>query len=547
MSDYVVTARKWRPQTFEDVVGQKAITQTLQNAIRSNRVGHAFIFSGARGVGKTTTARILARALNCHSGPAPEPCGECVSCREIAAGNSLDVFEIDAASNTGVDNIRELREAVQYRTARDRFKIYIIDEVHMLSNAAFNALLKTLEEPPAHVKFIMATTEPHRVPATILSRCQQFEFRMISYQEILDRLRRIAEADQIQISDYALRLLCSASEGSMRDAQSALDQIIAYSGREVNDSDVRSLLGVVTEESLNAVVDAIIRKDRRALLDEVGRAARHGHNLQIFCRKLLEQCRHLLVIKAAGFDPEMIPASPSQAERLQQQAENFSEIDLLRIYDFLSRAEGELRWHPHPLFHLEITLLKILQLAHLEEIEKLLSRSQPLRRGEQRQGNGEQRQGKRSADTAAAPATAADRRDPVELSPAPAGDTQPARACGPDAWVQSLLQAAQRERPALSAFLEKAQILADPAYLLIRFAEKQKVAVQFVEEASNRIFLEGLWKKIAGTSVRLRVEVAAPAAAQAEGANLHRALQDPRVQLLAEAFPGKISIEDLEE
>src|SRR2546425_6004513 len=321
---YTVIARKWRPQNFEDVVGQRTITQTLQNAIRSKRVAHAFIFSGPRGVGKTTTARILARALNCHRGPTAEPCGECVSCIEIAAGNSLDVQEVDAASNRGIDDIRELRDNIKYRPARDRFKIFIIDEVHMLTNEAFNALLKTLEEPPEHVKFIMATTEPHKVPVTILSRCQHFEFKMIPYQQILERLRLIAQSEGIQISDYALRLICSASEGSMRDAQSALDQVLAFSGKEVRDEDVRALLGVIAEDLLNTVVDAVTERNRGVLLDQVHEVAAHGHDLRVFCRKLLEHFRHLVVIKAAGFRAEMIPVTSSQAGTLQRQAGNFS-------------------------------------------------------------------------------------------------------------------------------------------------------------------------------------------------------------------------------
>src|SRR2546425_3290827 len=371
---YTVIARKWRPQNFEDVVGQRTITQTLQNAIRSKRVAHAFIFSGPRGVGKTTTARILARALNCHRGPTAEPCGECVSCIEIAAGNSLDVQEVDAASNRGIDDIRELRDNIKYRPARDRFKIFIIDEVHMLTNEAFNALLKTLEEPPEHVKFIMATTEPHKVPVTILSRCQHFEFKMIPYQQILERLRLIAQSEGIEISDHALRLVCGASEGSMRDAQSALDQVLAFSGKEVRDEDVRALLGVIAEDLLNAVVDALIRRDRKALLGQLHQIAGYGHDLRVLCRKLLEHFRHLLVVKVSGFQPDIVPVIASQAELLKQQSESFSEMDLLRAYELLFRAEGELRWHPYPLFHLEVTLLKMLQLPHLEEIEKVISR-----------------------------------------------------------------------------------------------------------------------------------------------------------------------------
>ncbi|MBI3941285.1 MAG: DNA polymerase III subunit gamma/tau [Acidobacteria bacterium] len=574
-SSYVVIARKWRPQTFEDVVGQKIIMQTLQNALRSNRIAHAFIFSGARGVGKTTAARILAKALNCHRGPTPQPCGECVSCKEIAAGNSLDVLEIDAASNTGVENIRELRETLQYRSARDRFKIFIVDEVHMLSNAAFNALLKTLEEPPEHVKFIMATTESHRVPVTILSRCQQFEFKMIPGQQILDRLRVIAQAEEIQISDYALRLICSASEGSMRDAQSALDQVLAFSGRQVNDEDVRSLLGVVPEESLNAVVAALIGRDRKAMLDQLSRIAGHGHSLQVFCRKLVQHFRHLLVIKAAGFEPELIPVSASQGEYLRGQAEQFSEMDLLRIYDLLFRAEGELRWHPTPLFHLEITLLKVLQLPHLEEIEKVLSGLVPLTaRDASVQNPGASRpasfdalagRNQKAATGRGAPLQTGEleialkkqssaggpgveeRAQSRELIPPEAERSHPnsAEASDTGLQIQRLLDSVHQERPALSAFLEKAQIRIEAGRLLIRFSEKQRMNRQFAEQIDSVEFLRELCTRIFGAPMEVCVEMEGPSQEPPPAGRKHRALEDPRVRLFTEAFPGKISIEDI--
>ncbi|HEV8129854.1 MAG TPA: DNA polymerase III subunit gamma/tau [Acidobacteriota bacterium] len=537
---YTVIARKWRPQNFEDVVGQKTITQTLQNAIRSKRVAHAFIFSGARGVGKTTTARILARALNCHRGPTAEPCGECVSCIEIAAGNSLDVQEVDAASNRGIDDIRELRDNIKYRPARDRFKIFIIDEVHMLTNEAFNALLKTLEEPPEHVKFIMATTEPHKVPATILSRCQHFEFKMIPYQQILDRLRLIAESEGIQISDYALRLICSASEGSMRDAQSALDQVLAFSGKEVRDEDVRALLGVIAEDLLNTVVDAVIERNRGVLLDQVHEVAAHGHDLRVFCRKLLEHFRHLVVIKAAGFRAETIPVTSSQAGTLQRQVGNFSEIDLLRIYDLLCRAESELRWHPQPLFHLEVTLLKILQLPHLKEIEKLLA-------GTGSPSPAAQTSPSRSAsEDDPAPQTASVYRgfEPVEPARQP---LEPDTSIDVDPQLRSLLEAVHQQRPSLSACLDKAQLEKHPGRLVIRFGEKQRFHKHLLEESANLEFLQTQCRSFFGASCTIQVEIQAPAEGVAPAAKTHRALKDPRVQLLTEAFPGKISIEDLEE
>src|SRR5207237_6476984 len=295
--NYQVIARKFRPQVFEDVVGQKPIVRTLKNAIQMDRIGHAYLFSGPRGVGKTTTARILAKGLNCAQGPTITPCTECASCQEISSGKSIDVFEIDAASNTGVDNIRELRESAKYAAARSRYKIFIIDEVHMLSTSAVNALLKILEEPPAHVVFIMATTERHKLPATILSRCQQFIFRTISPAEIQAHLRQIADREGVKIDDRAISYIVKASEGSMRDAQSLLDQIISFSGQEVVDEDVRDVLGFIPSEILERTMDALAERDSKALLENVGIVVDEGLSLQQYIRELISTFRDLLSLK----------------------------------------------------------------------------------------------------------------------------------------------------------------------------------------------------------------------------------------------------------
>src|SRR5438067_2984807 len=294
---YQVIARKFRPQIFEEVVGQKPIVQTLQNAIQMDRIGHAYLFSGPRGVGKTTTARILAKGLNCVKGPTITPCNECPSCEEISSGKSIDVFEIDAASNTGVDNIRELRESAKYAAARSRYKIFIIDEVHMLSTSAFNALLKILEEPPPHIVFIMATTERHKLPATILSRCQQFVFRAISPAEIHAHLRQIADREGVKIDDRALGYIVKASEGSMRDAQSLLDQIISFSGQQVVDEDVRDVLGLIPSEILDRTVAGVAERDSRSLIENIGQVVDQGLNLQQYLREFVSRVRDMLVLK----------------------------------------------------------------------------------------------------------------------------------------------------------------------------------------------------------------------------------------------------------
>ncbi len=370
---YQVLARKWRPQNFNELVGQDHVSRTLLNALQSGRVAHAFLFSGPRGSGKTTTARILAKALNCHDGKAGEPCGKCVACVEIAAGNCMDVLEIDAASNTGVDNVRDLIEELHYKPARDRNKIYIIDEVHMLSTAAFNALLKTLEEPPPHVVFIMATTEYHKIPATILSRCQQYSFKLIRFPLILKRLQSIAEAENIRVSTQALEQIAFSSGGSMRDAMSAFDQVIAFSGQTVNDDDVPMLLGLVAPALLGKTVRSIATCDVEAILDTVSELTAAGQDLQNFCRSLLGQFRDLMVLKSGVSDPFVLGVPESLLPDLTQQAGLFSREDLLRLFDALLKVEADLRHAIQTRFQLEMGLIELAQIPRMRALEEVIA------------------------------------------------------------------------------------------------------------------------------------------------------------------------------
>ncbi len=379
---YQVLARRWRPQTFHDLVGQEHVSRTLLNALQSGRIAHAFLFSGPRGSGKTTTARILAKALNCHAGKPGEPCQQCVACVEIAAGNCMDVLEIDAASNTGVDNVRELIEQVRYHPARDKNKIFIVDEVHMLSNAAFNALLKTLEEPPPHVVFIMATTEYHKIPATILSRCQQYSFKLIPYPLILERLRQIAKSENIQISSAALEAVVFSSGGSMRDAMSALDQVIAFSGEVVRDEDVTMLLGLVEPRILGNTVRAIAANDADGLLKIVAGLVEVGQDLNSFCHRLLGQFRHLMVLKAGVSDPSVLGVPESLLPDLRQQSELFSREDLLRLFDLLLRVEADLKHATQLRFQLEMGLIETAQVARLRSLEEVISDFRQFAQGE---------------------------------------------------------------------------------------------------------------------------------------------------------------------
>jgi len=370
---YQVLARKYRPQRFDDVVGQEVVTRTLRNAIASGRIAHAFVFAGSRGCGKTTTARILARALNCIKGPTPDPCGECDACVEIAQGRDLDVLEIDAASHTGVDNIREVVIAgLAFPPARDRYKVFIIDEVHQLSTASFNALLKSIEEPPPHVVFMMATTELHKIPDTILSRSQVFEFRTISPKAISEQLRRILAAENVEASDASLALIARAAEGSMRDAQSALDQVIAFAGRAIGVDDVSTVLGLVGRDLLMDVIDAVVAEDAPRAFALAERAVESGTDLRLVCRELSQLVRDMMMMSVdpARMSEEELPAD--ERERLTSLARQFSREDLMRAFDLLSTAEQDIRTVSHPRYYFEMVLLRWMHLRKLVPLTDLL-------------------------------------------------------------------------------------------------------------------------------------------------------------------------------
>ena len=370
---YKVIARKYRPQTFKEIVGQEHVTRTLANAIQSNRVAHAYIFSGVRGVGKTTTARILAKALNCVKGPTAEPDGTCDSCREISAGTSLDVLEIDAASNRGIDQIRELREMVRYAPATSRYKIVILDEAHQLTDEASNALLKTLEEPPERVIFILATTRSEDLVETIKSRAQLFQFRSLTFKEIASEIERITKAENLKIDSGAVAVLARAAEGSLRDGLSLLEQAIAYSGDDITDAQVRELLGVVAESVLDELVEAIEAQSAERALGLVHRLIGDGQNLRHFCREAIRHFRNLLVARVCGADSDLVAAPPDERPRLAEQAAKFGEEDLTRFFNILLVAEDELRRNPDPRLHLELALLKLVNAQRLAPLEAVLS------------------------------------------------------------------------------------------------------------------------------------------------------------------------------
>jgi len=351
--------RKWRPQTFEDIIGQKHITQTLINAISLNRISHAYIFSGPRGVGKTTTARILAKSLNCEKGPTPYPCNKCERCIRITNGYSMDVMEIDGASNNGVDSIRELRNKVNFAPAEGRYKIYIIDEVHMLSQGAFNALLKTLEEPPLHVIFIFATTDPHKIPSTILSRCQWFNFRRISLADIVAKLKMIVKDEKLNIDDKTLDIIARSSTGSMRDAESALDQIIAYCGKDITSQSVREVLGIIEEEVFFEFLEAIIKNDTLNGIEIINRTSDLGEDASQFIKNLMEYVHNLSLAKVCQKEILNLKGIFTEdKERLLKQSKMIELEKLFSIVNYLAEAERKMRYTRHPWILLEMLVIK---------------------------------------------------------------------------------------------------------------------------------------------------------------------------------------------
>ena len=369
---YKVIARKYRPQTFSEIVGQQHVTRTLANAIESNRVAHAYIFSGVRGVGKTTAARILAKALNCVNGPTARPDGTCDSCREISAGTSLDVLEIDAASNRGIDQIRELREMVRYAPASSRYKVVILDEAHQLTDEASNALLKTLEEPPERVVFILATTRAEDLVETIKSRAQLFQFRSLTFQEISGQIDRIVQSENLKIESAAVAVLARAAEGSLRDGLSLLEQAMAYAGDDISDAQVRELLGVVAESVLDDLVEAIAEQSSERALGLVHRLIGDGQNLQHFCREAIRHFRNLLVARVCGAESELVAAPKDERPRLAEHAAKFSEEDLTRFFNILLETDDDLRRKPDPRLHLELGLLRLVNARRLAPLEEIL-------------------------------------------------------------------------------------------------------------------------------------------------------------------------------
>ncbi|MGB3942891.1 MAG: DNA polymerase III subunit gamma/tau [Candidatus Manganitrophaceae bacterium] len=473
---YQVSARKWRPQTFDEVIGQHHVATTLMNAVRQGRVAHAYLFSGIRGVGKTTMARLLAKALNCETLQEAGPCNRCDSCREITEGHSVDVAEIDGASNTGVDDVRELREKVKYLPLRGKYKIYIIDEVHMLSNAAFNALLKTLEEPPPHLAFIFATTESHKIPATILSRCQHFVFRRIPRREVVEQLRRVAEERRVRFAEGGLALISRAAEGSMRDALSLLDQAIAYGGKEIGEEDLFALLGRMGEARFHSLARAIHERDAKGVLSLAKEISDHGYDLRQFLSDWLEYLRNLIVIRHLGEPEGWIDLPKEEVEELQKEAVFFSDEDLQRIFVLFSRLQEEIRTASHPHLLLEVALMRTITFTRLRPVEELLERLDALIG----RGGG--------AGTSAIPPT--QQRIGQGTSSVPTVSSLPSEKKG--GWEKVLVEIKEK-RPMLGAYLGQGTLL-EVTDQRVRIGYSEPFLISMIQSEENMKMINVLLK-----------------------------------------------------
>lgn len=534
--DYQVSARKYRPGTFDDVIGQPHVVQTLMNAVSTKRVAHAYLFSGTRGVGKTTVARILAKALNCERGPTSRPCDTCENCREIAQGSSVDVIEIDGASNTSVDDVREIRENVRFTPFRGQFRVYIIDEVHMLSNSAFNALLKTLEEPPAHVVFIFATTEIHKIPATILSRCQHYNFRRIARTEIIERLRHVAAQDLLTLEERSFVALARASEGSMRDALSLLDQAIAYGGKTISHADLELLLGAVPQELVQELLRAIMAQDSPAALASLANLLDRGHDLRAFCAEVVEHIRNLLVAAVVPDTAELrslIEISDDDLNQLSMDAKALTPEQLQELLALFIQAEDSLRFSSHPRFVVETAAVRATRLLRQQKgtearpAQTTLSPSQkpPARPEERKNGpstppalrpgvpaasraiSKPSHTSKREADKEPAISPGPPHNPPADVATtAPA--TVPSITVGPQPTLQWELvqEEVTASFPNIAPFLEAGRFVGmEGGFITVGFAKQATVARARLEKEENILVLSKLCERQLGSPVRVRI------------------------------------------
>ena len=583
---YQVLARKYRPQKFSEVIGQEHVTRTLKNALEQGRTAHGYIFSGHRGIGKTTVARILAMALNCRSSdkPVSEPCGICESCTEIRAGNSVDVIEIDAATNRGIDEIRELREAARYRPARDRFKIYILDEAHQITDAAFNALLKTLEEPPGHVVFMLATTQPEDIPQTIRSRCQHFSFRAVRFEEIQEQLRDLVQREKIEADDDALALLAEAGDGSMRDALSILDQAIASSDGRLTAEAVRQLVGAAPSGVMEDVMQEVAQSSSQDVLRLIDRLISEGHSPTHFARQMVRFLRNAIVAKVAGSDSSLLQISGDERQRVARVAELFSEEDLSRHLQIMLRTHAEIGYRQEQRFHLELGLLKMVHAQRLLPLEQLLSdasapaaphptgrpavvadarRVEPPARtnaispfaADSARKTGSKPEMSVESLPVSGPRSVSDPSPGVVMgaaAPAPAPERrpeQPARAMAVESGnLDSLRQAvlnSLRGQMVLASMLDAGEWRVEGNELIIQIAESPTI-IDVSVSADTRRLMTAAASGALGRAVKLRIiaggtaQLAKTSRPSSNGGGRSRAEQEPVVQRMKEKFGAEI-------
>ena len=545
--DYQVSARKYRPGTFDDVIGQPHVVQTLVNSMTTKRIAQAYLFSGTRGVGKTTVARILAKALNCERGPTGTPCNTCSNCLEIAQGTSVDVMEIDGASNTSVDDVREIRENVKFAAFRGKYRVYIVDEVHMLSNSAFNALLKTLEEPPPHVVFIFATTEIHKIPATILSRCQHYNFRRIARTEIVERLRHVVEQDQIVIEERSLMALARASEGSMRDGLSLLDQAVAFGGKTIVHTDLETLLGSVPQELVRSMIQAITTQESAAALRVLAQLLDQGHDLRTYCAEIVEYVRNMLVVSVVPSSQEwqgLIEASAEDLTQMADDARSFSPELLQELLTIFTQAEDSLRLSAHPRFVLETAavqatrLLRRLDRKQAQQVAPLAQMAHPLQPAPlpiEKPGSADRLEAsapapspKPSHTATSAPITSMTARSSaVGIAASSQGSSMnhsnvaiaeakvstpevlPTADSKPGAVVLNWEQVQEEVgniSSRIAAFLERGRFVGVEGHVAtIGFAKQEMAARGMIEKPDNMAVLTSICERLSGQTVRLRV------------------------------------------
>jgi DNA polymerase-3 subunit gamma/tau len=517
---YQVFARKYRPQTFDDLVGQAHVTRTLKNAVEQNRLAHAYLFVGPRGIGKTSTARILAKALNCVNGPTITPCGVCDSCKEITEGNSLDVLEIDGASNNGVEQVRELRDNVRYAPSKGHFKIYIIDEVHMLTSAAFNALLKTLEEPPPHVKFIFATTEPQKVLPTILSRCQRFDLHRIPANLIAKHLQFIADKEKITLDPAAAHAIAKGADGGLRDAESMLDQLVAFCGEKIAEPDVLNVFGFTSEQTVANFTDRILRGETPEALELLHAEAENGKDMMKLMSDLISYLRDLLVGKVKP-DALADDLNPELQKSLEAQAAMIETDRLLELIDQFAAAEGRMKWAPNKRLHFEVAVIKAIQTLGQVTLNEVIENLAALRDGKSDSqaplasegraaaspsGKSSARPDKiaaaeasRAAENTSSYETGAHVEDPA-VSPMGEGKTVDHEAV----WKKTVEQIRLR-RPLIGGWVESARALGtEGRFFLLGFPPEQKTAMESMANPRTRDFLEALIKEISGQDLKIK-------------------------------------------